>query len=356
MQRMPILTALFITACGGDSTTDRDTADVAVDSGDTIDIAPDTGSSEVEDADSSGDDVAPLDTSLVDTAEASSVDTDDTSPSDATDTTAPDPWDLAPSQLAVTQTTFVGGTTRTVVGGALWDGAQPEMYALEQDGGFCRLFLGENYFCDPPCVDALCTAPDPDDVCTPYPALLSAGPLTVSGGDAELVIRPTLDGYASEEDGARWQAGDALTFSAPGGDVPAFSTVLRMVEPLVPATADAFDQLSLKAPLVLTWAPPTTSGEPTRVRVRLQADRGQHGRAYAAILECDVPDTGRFEVPAALQERYAADDVWGCGKCPASSLTRYTKARVDAGGHAIDVRVESQLLFLLTPWTGPAGP
>lgn len=340
MRRLSLIMPWIFAACSADTKSERDTADTS----DPNDVASET----IADADAI-DTTDPVDTTdPIDTVDA--IDTADTA--DTADTI--DPWDRAPSQLAVTQTTWVGGTTRTVVGGALWAGPEPEMYALGEDGGACRLFLGENFFCDPPCVDALCTAPDPDDVCTPYPAMLGAGPLTVAGGGTELVIRPTIDGYASEEDGARWQTGDALTFSAPGGaEVAAFSAGLRMVEPLVPTGAD-LGALSLDAPLVFTWAPPTSSGEPTRVRIRLQADRGQHGRALAAILECDVPDTGRFEIPPALQERYAADDVWGCGKCPASSLTRYAQTRVDAGGHPIDLRVESQLVFLLTPWTGPA--
>lgn len=261
-----------------------------------------------------------------------------------------DPWDRAPSQLSVVVTKWGDGEARTIIGGAIWDGPEPESYALDADTGVCRFSLGENYFCDPPCDAGLCTAPAPNQVCTPYPTMLSAGALTVSGGGEMVSIRPTIDGYAVESDGRLWEAGEEVTFSAAGGDVPAFSAALRMIEPIVGKDLALLD---LKQPLVIEWAPPTTSGDPTRVTIKLQSDRGQHGRAYASVLECDVPDTGRFEIPAALQAKFAGDDVWGCGKCPQSTLTRYVRTRVESGGHPIDVIVSTQESFLLTPWSTP---
>ncbi len=275
----------------------------------------------------------------------------DSETSDTPDTTDTlDAWDRAPSQLSVVVTKWGDGAARTIIGGAIWDGPQPESYVLVEDTGVCRFSLGENYFCDPPCEDGLCTAPAPDQVCTPYPAMLSAGELTVEGGDQVIRFKPTIDGYASENDGQLWQAGEEVAFSALGNDVPAFTTSLRMVERIVGKDLALLD---LKAPLVIEWAPPSLSGDPTRVNIKLQSDRGQHGRAYASVLECDVPDTGRFEIPPALQALYAADDVWGCGKCPASTITRYVRTRVEAGGHPIDVMVSTQETFLLTPWSTP---
>ncbi len=261
-----------------------------------------------------------------------------------------DAWDRAPSQLSVVVTKWGDGEARTIIGGAIWDGPEPQSYALEEDTGVCRFFLGENYFCDPPCEAGLCTAPAPNQQCTPYPRMLSGGILSVVGQGNEIYLPHSIDGYAAESEGQLWEVGTSLIIGVEGDDVPAFEAQLRMVEPIVGTDLALLD---LKQPLVIEWAAPTSSGDPTRVNIKLQSDRGQHGRAYASVLECDVPDTGRFEIPAALQALYTADEVWGCGKCPQSTITRYVRTRVEAGGHPIDVIVSTQESFLLTPWSTP---
>lgn len=278
----------------------------------------------------------------------------DTEVETGVDASGPEGWDRASAWLSVTVAGYANNAPRTVLAGALWATPEPETYALQEDTGSCRLSFGENFFCDPPCDAGVCTAPDPDDQCTPYPALLSAGNVVISGAGESVSMKPGSDGsggYASESDGALWATGSELTFSATGADVPAFTASLRMIEPMVGKNLAALD---LKRPLVIEWDPPTSSGNPTRVNILLQSDRGQHGRAYAAVLECDVPDSGRFEIPPALQAKYIDDALWGCGKCPPSKLSRNVRTRVQAGAQGIDVRVETQETFLLTPWSTPA--
>ena len=104
-------------------------------------------------------------------------------------------------------------------------------------------------------------------------------------------------------------------------------------------------------PLVITWTPPPAGTEGTRVLVRLMADRGQHGRFPASMVECDVPDTGSVTIPEALRDAYSAPELFTCGKCPASAIIRYRRTRVRAGEHDVDLWAESELTFLLTPWT-----
>jgi|GEM_PF-1859191 len=332
----------FLAACG-DSDNTEDTSEEATET------AQDT---QVPDG------AADVTTGIEDAVEPDTLaDVTDVTVDSASDTTpdaGPDPWDVASAFVSVTITGYANNAPRTLVAGALWAAPEPETYALADASGSCRLSFGENFFCDPPCEAGVCTAPDPADVCTPYPALLSAGNLVASGGSDSVRMKAGSDGgggYASESDGAVWQTGEEITFSADGADVPAFSTALRMIEPMVGKDLAALD---LSKPLVIEWQPPTSSGNPTRVSILLQSDRGQHGRAYASLLECDVPDTGRFEIPAALQAKYVADEVWGCGKCPPSKLTRYVRTRVTAGGHEIDVSVRAQEMFLLTPWSTPS--
>ncbi|MBL8786434.1 MAG: hypothetical protein JNJ59_16145 [Deltaproteobacteria bacterium] len=325
-----VVSFLALSACG-DSASSTDTADTAS-SPDTVDTV-DT----VDAADTSGPDAPDPDTQL-----GPDVDPDT---ADASPDTTPDLWDAPPSTLSVSVQTWAGGTPRTSIGGALRADAMPNTYVVADATDDCRLLLGENPFCDPFCDGTLCTAPN---VCTPYPALLSAGTLTVSGGGGRpVVLEPDVTGYGTSFEAQTFADGTAITFAAAGGEVPAFAETLTAPPTIVVAD---LDRVSLKSPLVFDWDAPTTSND-TRVLIRLQADRGQHGRALSAILECDVPDTGHFEIPSTLQSQYVADDLWGCGKCPASSITRYAAKRIQVGSHEVALRVESSAVFLLTTWT-----
>jgi len=332
------MSCLALVGCGS-SPSDADTSDTTDGSDTSLSDGSDTSEADLvaEDVDTAD---ATADTGDADPADA----TADTGDADTADTT-PDPWAHPSSSLAVSVQTWVGGTARTSLGGALRAGPMPTTYVVAATTAECRLLLGENPFCDPFCDGTLCTAPN---VCTPFPALLSAGTLTLSSpGTRAVVLEPDVTGYGASFESQVFADGAPITFTAAGDEVPTFTATLTAPPTMV---ANGLDGLSLKSPLVFDWEAPATPLD-TRVLIRLQADRGQHGRALSAILECDVPDDGHFEIPASLQSQYVADDLWGCGKCPASSITRYTSRRLQAGPHDLELRVESSSVFLLTTWT-----
>lgn len=344
---MRALLSVFVVAsaaCGSDpaSSTEVDAADV-----DGADGAADGLAGDVGETDGSLADVGETD-ATVDVADAvadgvvDAVDAVDAA--DATDATTPlDPFDRAPSALRATESAWVGGAPRTSVGGALWSAEPPENWLLSATSGPCRLYLGQNPFCADPCEGGLCTAPD---ACTAYPAALDGGSLAVSDGAATVDVRFDGAGYGVAQDGAVFAPGATLTFTASGGDVAAFTGAVAMPPRLVTADLGA---LALRGtdPLVLTWEPPGAGVGDTSIRIRLEADRGQHGRLPTAALECEVADTGSFTIPEDLRAAYVAKDLWGCGKCPASTITRYRRARVMVGARPIDLYAESEVPFLL---------
>ncbi|MFO0744209.1 MAG: hypothetical protein U1F43_00855 [Myxococcota bacterium] len=335
------LCLLALAACGDDAKTSDTSSDSASTTDATVasDVVPDA-----------------LDDSVADSADA--PDSPDTS-SDAPDTSsdapdapdAVDPFDRAPATLRVTERAYVGNPAQTNVGGTLWSAEPPENWVLQAEDGPCKLWFGENPFCSVPCEGALCTAVDE---CTPYPAAESAGTLTISDGATPVDYPFNGTGYGELKDGALFAAGATVTFSAPGDAFPAFSGSVVMPPKLVPGDLTALD-LDGAEPLTITWEPPAAAGAgDTQVRIRLQADRGQHGRLPTAALECVVSDTGSFTIPEDLRDQYSAESLWGCGKCPQSFITRFRRTRVavgDAGAHVVDLWAESEVPFLLTPWS-----
>ena len=316
---------MWCVACG----TDRGASDA--DTG-----APDTGDGD------------PWDGSSGDAVDGGGEDTSGGDATDAGDSSAPaglDGFDRAAAAVRVNIAHWAGGAVQTKVAATLWSAEPPSGFAVSASDGPCRLSLGVNPFCGDGCADGLCTAPD---VCTPWPENASAGSLTVSGASTSWTFEHNPTGYGSAYDGAVFGDDALITVSADGGAFPAFGGSAAM-PPAIEADLGALD-LEGPDPLVLQWTAPTAGTEGTRVLIRLMADRGQHGRFPAAMLECDVPDSGSFTIPEGLRRAYADPEQFTCGKCPASALIRYRRTRVLAGAHAVDLWAESELSFLLTPW------
>jgi hypothetical protein len=85
------------------------------------------------------------------------------------------------------------------------------------------------------------------------------------------------------------------------------------------------------------------AGSDARVRLTLVSEYA-HGAPYGSIVECDGPDTGELVVAAAIVERFPGPG--NCGRCPASTLLRYTSAATTVGGETIVLVVGSELAFL----------
>ncbi len=266
-----------------------------------------------------------------------------------TETPPPDPFAVRPMTLRLTTSYASDGSVWHVgAGGILYMDTPPSLYTEVDRDGDCRLLAGSNPFCADGCSDGLCTAPD---VCTPWPVDASAGTLTI--GHPQSAVPPiTLPyapgGYSWAADRSTFTAGAPVSVAAAGDTVPAFEGTVVQPEAIALTNYDSLD-LDGAAPLTLTWTTPAVGAlTTTRVRIRLQQDRAQHGRAYPGIIECDVADSGSFTIPERLRAAYANRDVFTCGKCPQSFLTRYEKTTVNAGGFVLDLIAESQASFLLT--------
>ena len=109
--------------------------------------------------------------------------------------------------------------------------------------------------------------------------------------------------------------GAAVRLQAAGATIPAFTLDSAGIEPLAFAGSDL--TMTNGQAFAFTWTPPATAGG---ARIFVKAEIGHHGGVAAAI-ECDLPDTGSGEIPAALVSALIAEGVHGF---PTLSLTRRT--------------------------------
>jgi hypothetical protein len=242
------------------------------------------------------------------------------------------------------------GTTSGYVFGELMTGGLHRYHTETMAAGACRLLEYEPAFCDPPCYTGLCS---PGNVCGPYPTYLSAGTLTITGLRQPLSVTPVGCGFCDGEQ--YWPqsqlpedlfAPDAtVTASAPGAAFPAFSVTAGAVPTLEATFPD--DKITIQdgVDFTLRW---TAGDGDARVRVILNANNAGHGAPYAAILECDGPDTGSIVIPGALISAFPSTMAWqACAgsDCPPSRVMRYRRGTTEAGGGVVELLVASEVLF-----------
>jgi hypothetical protein len=126
--------------------------------------------------------------------------------------------------------------------------------------------------------------------------------------------------------------GGAVHLEAAGATIPAFAFDAVGVEPL---DFEATDLIMRNGQaLAFTWTPPATAG-PGRIVVK--ADIAHHGGVAAAI-ECDLPDTGSGELPAALVSALIAEGTAGF---PSLSLTRRVITSGTVGPGCVELAIAS---------------
>lgn len=227
----------------------------------------------------------------------------------------------------------------------------PTLHAEAAREGSCRLLLWENPRCEPACVDAACVA---TDTCEPYPSPQSAGTLTLAGLHTTAVLEPNaLNGYFANVESDLFANGARITASAEGDDLGAFEISVDAPDVDNLAVQDAgtldFPAFQPDANFEFRWAATDPSA---RVRLRMAADAA-HGQPFAAVIECDAPDTGSLTIPAALLTEFIAPQHWSCGECPVESLTRYRHATMDlAGGQTLELRVGNTVQFFYWGYAG----
>jgi hypothetical protein len=278
------LLALGCTRCSSSSSAHADAA------------ATDTGTDQTADAPDSNDDAA--------------ADSPADSPSDATDTAAaPLFGTIAVDLITDDHTAFLG---------AFFDGPRPDATPMDvaQMQGDCRLVVPRAISCEGGCAaGSTCTG----NVCERNPKQVSVGVLHVHGlGGGDLELEPSPPSAPS------YQAVPTLPYPScgEGDDVTAsadsFTTAAKCVGALELESAAPIPVVSGQA-MHLAWKAPARAGIS---RIEIELEISHHG-GYKGQIECDVADTGAFDVPANLVTALVA---LGRAGYPTVKVARTSKA------------------------------
>jgi hypothetical protein len=198
--------------------------------------------------------------------------------------------------------------------------------------------------CDPACQDQVCVA---EDRCEPFPRLVSAGDIEVTGLTQELRFVPGEFGYVADPElpadpGDLFEDGVAITASAPGDDVPGFSLSAAGVAPLVADLDLEFDvTLVIEDGVdeVIRWEAESSG------RVQLALQVGWHGAPYEAVLVCEVDDqAGELVVPGSLIARFPQRQN-PTGEAHFHWIARFDRDVVESEAGPIELFVASRVLI-----------
>lgn len=183
------------------------------------------------------------------------------------------------------------GDGRVSLLGRFFDAATPEPFPLElsEELGDCKLLVPALPFCAEPCAPDVCTA---KDTCTPYPKPLGVGTLAVTGLGDPLELTPKSSMQIYQPSSLAYPPcapGEAIVVTAPGLELEA--SCITPLELTGPEPIPVMSGQSVK----VAWV--AEAGEATRVRIGL--DVSHHGGKKGQI-DCDVADTGAFEIPEPL--------------------------------------------------------
>jgi hypothetical protein len=184
------------------------------------------------------------------------------------------------------------GAGYSTVIGRFFAGQTPDPFPLELDSAEagCELKVPVLPFCDDPCTPDVCTA---DDVCTPYPAPVEVGTLAVSGLGDPLSLSPATSMVVYQSPSLPYppcEEGTKVTVAS--------SSLALEAECITPLELTGADPLPVMTGEVVrvSWVPAAT-GAASRIRIGL--DVSHHGGKKGQI-DCDVPDTGSFDIPEPL--------------------------------------------------------
>lgn len=215
----------------------------------------------------------------------------------------------------------------TGIDGVVADGVDPtfvpEMIASD---GPCTLYRAPSLFCDPSCGSAESCGPDG---CVATPRAQNVGAVTVTGLlMSPIEMTPRMVGNRYTNPGTLthpgFEEGAEIALSAAGGDHGPFMLQGAGIAALeVPADPVA---IAADMPAAITWTAPGAANEAVEVVINL--DIARHGGTPARI-ECHVPDTGSFEIPASLVTQLVG---LGFSGFPAVDLTRRSADSAEVAG------------------------
>ena len=180
---------------------------------------------------------------------------------------------------------------------------------LETELDDCQLLVPALPFCAESCAPGVCTA---DDECTAYPAPVSVGTLAIEGLGESLMLEPasSMQVYqAPSMPNPPCVEGEPVSASAPGLTLEA-----QCIGQLELTGPDPIP-VSSGAAVSVAWV---AAAEPSGSRVRIRLDIAHHGGKKGEI-QCEVPDTGAFDIPEPLVTQLIGLGVAGY---PDISVTR----------------------------------
>jgi len=229
------------------------------------------------------------------------------------------------------------GTSITLI-----DGPRDPFHHEVSRTGECRLLAYTPGNCPGVC-DGICTS----DGCLPWPRLLDAGAITVTGTSAPLTfMHDEINGryYPGAVPVDLFEPGATITASAEGGpDLAAFA---------LSTTAPAALETSVPSPLPLSHADDVelrwTPASDGAVMLRISSANTSHGVPYAAIIECASPDDGLITVPGAFVAELGVvygDPCLVGNECPPATLTRYRRGATTTAAGEVELWAATERVF-----------
>jgi hypothetical protein len=227
----------------------------------------------------------------------------------------------------------------TGVNGSVRNGLVPaDVPHIGTEEGSCRLLEQRILFCDPTCgAGETCGE---GGSCVDYPINQQVGVVSVTGLNGALSMEPNATGsYTNPAMPALphpgFDEGAAIELTAEGGDLEAFTLRGEGVAAL--SVAEEPIVASMGQPLTLSWEPGAAS-DAVRLAVKIEFNR--HGGTPSWI-ECDMDDTGSFEVPASIVDALLSLEVSGW---PTVTFTRRSVDSVELSVGCVELQVFSQVV------------
>lgn len=178
--------------------------------------------------------------------------------------------------------------------------------------------------------------------CRDLPRHYDAGTIEITGLKVPVTMVPDALGryhLANPPDpDDLFDAGDVVTATTTGGQLPPLEFTARGVAPLEVKDPSVRMRVGSGQPSTVRWTPADPG---SRVQVALMGGSHDPNPLAAAIL-CDVPDgDGQVEVAGSLLDefyRLSCDGLW-LAKC--SRITRYSRDLQDLGGREVELFVGS---------------
>lgn len=192
--------------------------------------------------------------------------------------------------------------------------------------GECRVVTSENPFCDPPCGGGqVCTN---ESQCAMFPERVSVGTVTISGMEVPVAMEPAADLRYFETELPH-------PVIAPGAQIELQADGLSLMGNGFGALANVSPSIYVapETDMNVTW-----DAEDGEAHVRIELNIDQHGNSPATLF-CDVPDTGSYDVPAALIDALLTSGVSGF---PSANLYRQTVDSTNGPTGCVEFRIRAR--------------